>query len=112
VGWAIGGTVIVGSLVGSFFLDGHNNVEIAKKANEETVKIKAKTASLKTAKEEIARLLTLTQQHTDGVVMRLNFLKIDAPDNYQHFSNQQKLELATLINNIQALSKLLNKKLS
>jgi len=112
VGWAIGGTVIVGSLVGSFFLDGHNNVEIAKKANEETVKIKAKTASLKTAKEEIARLLALTQQHTDGVVTRLNFLKIDAPNNYQHFSNQQKLELATLINNIQALSKLLNKKLS
>lgn len=108
VGWAIGGTAIVGS----FFLLGHNNAEIAKKAYEETVKIKAKTASLKAAKEEITKLLTLTQQHADGVNTRLNFLKIDAPNNYQHFSNQQKMELATLINNIQALSKLLNKKVS
>lgn len=108
VGWAIGGTALVGS---AFFL-GHKNAEIAEKANEETVKIQAKTASLKVAKEEIAKLFTLTQQHADGVNTRLNFLKIDAPNNYQHFSNQQKLELATLINNIQALSKLLNKKLS
>lgn len=112
VGWAIGGTVIAGSLAGKLFVDGHKDSEIAKKANEEIIKIKAKTASLKAAKEEIAKLLTLTQQHADGVISRLNFLKIDAPNNYQHFSNQQKLELATLINNIQALSKLLNKKLS
>lgn len=108
VGWAIGGTAVVGSTLWAR----HKNEEIAKKANEETVKIKAKTATLKAAKEEIAKLLTLTQQHADGVNTRLNFLKIDAPNNYQHFSNQQKLELATLINNIQALSKLLNKKLS
>lgn len=108
VGWAIGGT----ALVGSAFLLGHKNAEIAEKANQETAKIKAKTASLKAAKEEITKLLTLTQQHADGVNTRLSFLKIDAPNNYQHFSNQQKMELATLINNIQALSKLLNKKLS
>jgi len=108
VGWAIGGT----ALVGSAFLLGHKNAEIAEKTTQEAAKIKAKIATLKAAKEEIAKLLTLTQQHADGVNTRLNFLKIDAPNNYQHFSNQQKLELATLINNIQALSKLLNKKLS
>jgi hypothetical protein len=88
------------------------NEEIAKEANQETARIKAKAATLKAAKEEIAKLLTLTQQHADGVNTRLNFLKIDAPNNYQHFNNEQKMELATLINNIQALSKLLNKKLS
>lgn len=108
VGWAIGGIALTS---GALMLRGKNE-EIAKKANEETVKIKAKTATLKTAKEEIAKLLTLTQQHADGVNTRLNFLKIDAPNNYQHFNSEQKMELATLINNIQALSKLLNKKLS
>jgi hypothetical protein len=108
VGWAIGGTALVGSTLWAR----HKNEEIAQKATQEAAKIKAKTATLKAAKEEIAKLLTLTQQHADGVNTRLNFLKIDAPNNYQHFSNQQKLELATLINNIQALSKLLNKKLS
>jgi hypothetical protein len=108
VGWAIGGT----ALVGSFFLFEHKESEFVKKVYQEIIKIKAKTATLKAVKEEIDKLLTLTQQHADGVISRLNFLKKDAPNNYQHFSNQQKLELATLINNIQALSKLLNKKVS
>lgn len=108
VGWAIGGIALTS---GALMLRGKNE-EIAKKANQEAARIKAKTATLKAAKEEIAKLLTLTQQHADGVITRLNFLKIDAPNNYQPFSNQQKLELATLINNIQALSKLLNKKVS
>lgn len=108
VGWAIGGIALTS---GALMLRGKNE-EIAKKANQEAARIKAKTATLKAAKEEIAKLLTLTQQHADGVNTRLNFLKIDAPNNYQHFNNEQKMELATLINNIQALSKLLNKKLS
>jgi hypothetical protein len=108
VGWAIGGIALTS---GVLMLRGKNE-EIAKEANQEAARIQSKTATLKAAKEEIAKLLTLTQQHADGVNTRLNFLKIDAPNNYQHFSNQQKLELATLINNIQALSKLLNKKLS
>jgi hypothetical protein len=108
VGWAIGGIALTS---GALMLRGKNE-EIAKEANQETARIKAKAATLKAAKEEIAKLLTLTQQHADGVNTRLNFLKIDAPNNYQHFNNEQKIELATLINNIQALSKLLNKKLS
>jgi hypothetical protein len=108
VGWAIGGIALTS---GALMLRGKNE-EIAKKANQEAARIKARTATLKAAKEEIAKLLTLTQQHADGVNTRLNFLKIDAPNNYQHFNNEQKIELATLINNIQALSKLLNKKLS
>ncbi len=108
VGWAIGGT----ALVGSFFLFEYKESEFVKKVYEEIIKIKAKTATLKAVKEEIDRLLILTQKHADGVITRLNFLKIDAPNNYQHFSNEQKMMLAALINNIQALSKLLNKKLS
>jgi hypothetical protein len=108
VGWAIGGIAVTS---GALMLRGKNE-EIAKKANQEAARIQAKTATLKAAKEEIAKLLTLTQQHADGVNTRLNFLKIDAPNNYQHFNNEQKMELTTLINNIHALSKLLNKKLS
>lgn len=108
VGWAITGIALTS---GALILRGKNE-EIAKEANQETARIKAKAATLKAAKEEIAKLLTLTQQHTDGIITRLNFLKIDAPNNYQYFNNEQKMELATLINNIQALSKLLNKKLS
>jgi hypothetical protein len=108
VGWAIGGIALTS---GALMLRGKNE-EIAKKANQEAARIKARTATLKAAKEEIAKLLSLTQQHADGVNTRLNFLKIDAPNNYQHFNNEQKMELATVINNIQALSKLLNKKLS
>jgi hypothetical protein len=75
-------------------------------------KIKSKTAALKTAKEEIAKLLKLTQEHADGINTRLNFLKQEATSNYLDFSDDHKIELAALINNIQALSQLLNKKLS
>lgn len=108
VGWAIGGTAIVSGLL---LMDGKNE-EIAEKANQETVKIKAKSFALKAAKEEIKQLLKLTQQHADGVMSRLNYLKIKAPDNYLLFSDDLKMLLAALINNIQALSKLLNKQLS
>lgn len=121
VGWAIGGTAIVGGL---FLMDGKNE-EIAEKANQETVKIKAKSFALKAAKKEIEQLLKLTQQHTEGVIKGLNFLlNTDSvirgsnfhlhqtPDNYLQFSQEQKDELSALINNIQALSKLLNKQLS
>lgn len=108
VGWTIGGTALVGSALWTR----HKNEEIAQKANQETAKIKSKTADLKVAKEEISKLLKLTKAHADGVNTRLNFLKQEAPKNYLEFSHDHKIELATLINNIQALSQLLNKKLS
>ncbi|EDX75373.1 hypothetical protein MC7420_1291 [Coleofasciculus chthonoplastes PCC 7420] len=73
-----------------------DNAEIAEKANEEAATIKAKTATLKAAKEEIAKLLTLTQQHADGVNTRLNFLKIDAPNNYQHLLSTISMNLMPL----------------
>lgn len=108
VGWAIGGT----ALAGSALLARGKNAEIAQKANREAAKIKSKTAALKAAREEIAKLLALTQKHANGVNTDLNCLQSDAPDNYLHFSAEQKLKLAALINNIQSLSKLLNQKLS
>jgi hypothetical protein len=108
VGWAIGGTALVGSTLWAR----HKNEEIAQKANQERVKIKSKTAALKAAKEEIAKLLKLTQEHANGINTRLNFLKQEATNNYLDFSHDHKIELAALINNIQALSQLLNKKLS
>ncbi|MBE9213231.1 hypothetical protein IQ247_11190 [Plectonema cf. radiosum LEGE 06105] len=108
VGWAIGGTALVGSVLWA----GHKNEEIAQKANQETAKIKSKTAVLNAAKEEIAKLFKLTQEHADGVNRQLNFLKQEAPSNYLDFSDNHKIKLAALINNIQALSQLLNKKLS
>ena len=108
IGWSIGA---VGLGVGALMMNGKNK-EIAIEANMQAAKIRKKTASLRLAKEEIARLMTLTSQHADGVMNRLNFLKREAPNNYQHFSNEHKQELTALINNIQALSKLLNKTLT
>jgi len=108
VGWAIGGTALAGSALWAR----HKNEEIAQKANQETAKIKSKTAALKAYKEKITKLVKLTQEHADSVNTRLNFLKQEATSNYLDFSHDHKIELAALINNIQALSQLLNKKLS
>lgn len=108
IGWAIGGTALAGSALWTR----EKNAEIAQKANKESAKIKSKTAALKTAITEITKLLALTHEHANGVNNDLNYLKSDAPDNYLHFNIEQKQKLAALNNNIQALSKLLNKKLS
>ena len=105
VGWAIGGIGLTG---GALMLRG-KNAEIAQKANQEAIKIKSQTAALKAASQEIDKLLSLTQQHASGVQKILNRL-LNSSSNYLYFSQEQKEELAALINSINALSQLLNKK--
>lgn len=108
VGWAIGGV----TLAGAGLLASHTNAEAAEKATQATVEINAATAQLWTAEREIVELLKLTQQHVDGVKGQLRYLLLTAPKDYQDFTQKQKEVLAALINNIQSLAQLLNKKIA
>lgn len=108
VGWAIGGV----ALAGGAFLASHKNAEIAEKATEETVKIKAATQQLSAAEKEINILLGLTRHHASSVGLQLENLSKEASKDYRQFTQQQKEMLAALINNIQSLSKLLNRKIA
>ncbi|WP_067521899.1 hypothetical protein [Endozoicomonas ascidiicola] len=106
VGWAIGGAAIVG---GSLWKR-KKNAEIAEQATKETKVLNRGIAELRTAEHEVSRLLDLTQTHVGGVKELLDLLKSSAPEDYQHFDQTQKAHLGSLINHIQSLSALLNKK--
>jgi hypothetical protein len=108
VGWAIGGFAVAG---GALLLN-QKNAEIAEKATEETVKIKAERQKLRVAEQEIDHLSQLTQQHANGVCLQLKTLTKEAPRDYHQFTQAQKETLGALINNIQSLSKLLNQKVA
>jgi hypothetical protein len=106
VGWAIGGTVLVGS---ALFARSKNR-KIAEEANAKRKTIEIHNAKLKAAEHEITRLIDTTKQHINGVNTLLYRLNQIAPQDYRHFSSEHKEWLGTLINHIQSLSALLNKK--
>jgi len=106
IGWAIGGV----ALVGGGLLASNKNEKIANEANDKRKEIEILTAQLKAAYQEIIGLISLTTTHVAGVQNILFKLKKFAPDDYRSFNTEQKNELGALKNNIEALSKLLNKK--
>lgn len=107
LGWAIGGAALIGS--GMFARS--KNRKIAEEANQKRKKILIYDASLKAANVEIESLSTLTIEHSHGTEKILDWLKINAPTDYSLFNSEQKSYLSSLINHIESLSKLLNKKI-
>jgi hypothetical protein len=103
VGWAIGGTALIG---GAFWVN-KKNKDLAEKATSSALDIEKKAAALKSANVEIGKLHSLTELHSTGAMNQLDHLKKQAPADYTSFAQGQKLELGALINNIQSLSKLL-----
>jgi hypothetical protein len=106
VGWAIGGVVIVGAGL----LARSKNEKIANEANAKRKEVEVLTAQLKAAEHEVNALMSLTTTHVSGVKNILSKLQKSAPNDYRSFSSEEKNELGALKNNIEALSKLLNKK--
>ena len=106
IGWAIGGV----GILGGGLLARSKNKEIAERANEERKKIEVGIRSLNAAIYEIKSLISQTNTHSNGVENLLSILQSQAPNDYKLFTPEDKEKLAALINHIQSLSKLLNKK--
>ncbi len=106
VGWAIGGTALVG---GALFAN-KKNKDLAVKAQQETIEVQKQIAILSAANKEIVELHKLTSSHLDGLKKQLAFLVENAPVNYTQFTTAQKQEIGGLVNNTLSLSKLINKK--
>lgn len=106
VGWAIGGVAIVGGGL----LARSKNEKIANEANAKRKEVEVLTAQLKAAEREVNGLISLTKNHVTGVKQILSKLKNHAPHDYRSFSPEARNELTALLNHIQSLSKLLNKK--
>ena len=107
VGWAIGGA----SLIGAGGYSWYKNKKIAEEATEKAAEVHEQVLVLDRAHSEIGELLELTEQHEEGVRDQLKFLRWEAPENYQDFTDEAKSHLGALINNVNALSQLLNRKI-
>lgn len=108
VGWTLGGL----ALIGTGFWVHNENAKIASVATDQAFEIEKKQRALDAAREEIAQIMTLTDKHAKGALEQLSRLRTQAPTDYRKFDTASKQELAALINNIQALGKLLNKQLA
>jgi hypothetical protein len=86
-------------------------LESAKEAIEARKQIEKHISVLSIKKTKIIEHLDLTSQHVLGTEDILISLKESAPDDYKDFSNDQKLEVGSLINHITALSGLLNQRM-
>ncbi len=104
VGWAIGGTALVGS---GIFLN-RRNKKAAEEATQQRIAIEGQTLSLQTAYREVQGLEATTKRHVEGCLSTLDWLKMRAPYDYQQFDRVQKERLAALINHVRSLSELLN----
>jgi hypothetical protein len=108
VGWAIGGL----ALLGTGMWASNKNARIAEDATQQGEKIEGKTKALKAAQREIKGLMEATRTHAAGIGEQLAWLVGSTPADYRLFSEEQRHHLGALINNVQSLSALLNKKVS
>lgn len=107
VGWAIGGILLTGT---GIFTAGKNK-KIAQEANSKRKELRTHIAALDAADLEIAELIKLTNEHTDGICKFLQTLSGSGIQDYNDFSKQQKEMAGALVNHVLSLSALLNKKI-
>ncbi|OZY86047.1 hypothetical protein CBP51_03175 [Cellvibrio mixtus] len=106
VGWAIGGTAIVGA--GLFARSKNGKVADQATAARKELEVHARTTQSTIL--EICRLLEQTRKHAKGMRKILATLKLGAPEDYNQFDLEMRQSIAALINHVNSLSMLLNKK--
>lgn len=108
IGVGIGAVGIIG---GSLYASSKNK-EIAQESNNKRKEIETANSTLNGSKIEITEISTLTQKHQTGVLELLTELKKSTPKDYASFNEDAKQKLGALINHINSLSALLNKKVA
>jgi len=107
IGWTIGGL----ALIGSGYMMNQKCLENANGAMEARKTIENHAAKLKTTNAKISGHIDLTSKHIMGIKDLLKMLKQNAPPDYRNFTNDQKLQIGSLVNHITALSGLLNQRI-
>ncbi len=107
IGWAIAAAGIAAT---GWFVDKKNR-EIAEEATEKTITIRSESARLGTIRESTERLINQTGKHQKGVTDHLSWIRQNAPQDYKHFTDQDKTELMALINNVRSLTQLLSERI-
>lgn len=107
VGWGVAGVFVIG---GSVFA-AHKNKKAAEKAQTITIEIEKKISALKPKLTEMELLVKETEKLKSSL-NNISLMVNTYPKDYLSFSQEQKLALATLINNVRAMGELINKRIS
>lgn len=103
VGWTIGGVGLLGS---SIFLNSKNK-KIANEALEKAKEVEEKVREFKIINLQIKAIKKLTDDAMNGINKLQLKLKMTGITDYNLFSEEQKFELSSLINDTKALANLL-----
>jgi len=113
---ALAGPIGIGigaiGLIGGGLFASSKNKDLAEKANNQRKEIETTVKTLEASTVEINGLIKLTNEHSRGVKLMLLTLSKSAPSNYLSFSQSHKQMLSALINHIESLSMLINKKVT
>ncbi len=107
VGWAIGGVALVGAGGYSWFRNG----KVAEQIDQKSREVARQKFVLDRAWREIIEVRRLTDDHSRGVRDQLAVLRQESPSNYVLFKEQDKLRLGALINNVNALAELIDRRI-
>lgn len=106
----IGMGIAAFGLIGGGLLANSKNKKIASEANTKRKEIETGISVLKVSELEINELYVLTNKHQIGVINLLIDMEKSAPKDYKDFRDEQKRKLGSIINHLNSLSQLLNKK--
>jgi len=113
---ALAGPIGIGigavGLIGGGLFASSKNKDLAEKANNQRKEIETTVKILEASTVEINGLIKLTNEHSRGVKEMLLTLSKSAPSNFLSFSQSHKQMLSALINHIESLSMLINKKVT
>jgi len=107
VGWGIGAVGIAGGTL----LARRKNGKIIDQAQTEEREVRSQTSKLRIVERSAEELKTLTSEHYQGTEGIVDVLEKTAPSDFSQFNANQREQLGALINHINALSKLINKKI-
>lgn len=107
VGWGIGAVGIAGGTL----LARRKNGKIIDQAQTEEREVRSQTSKLRIVERSAEELKTLTSEHYQGTEDIVDVLEKTAPRDFSQFNANQREQLGALINHINALSKLINKKI-
>ena len=108
VGWAIGGTALLGAGV----LENSKNKKIAEKVEAQTRKVKAETIKVKEINEKVTHEINAIVPLNSGVKKTLNALEKLQCHDYISFSDSDKDMLRTLMNSAESLSERIGVKIA
>ncbi|HDR2161668.1 TPA: hypothetical protein QCG56_003569 [Enterobacter cancerogenus] len=107
VGWGIGAVGIASGTL----LARRKNGKIIEQAQEEEREVRSQTTKLRVVERSTEELKNLTSEHYHGTKSIVDTLEKTAPRDFSEFNAGQREQLGALINHINALSKLINKKI-